>query len=202
MSYRYHCILEYHINSSINMGTSSPAQKFIAAHLFRSSFPLSHHGSCRMLPDNVIELQAGDETIMVVPIDISHLEGKEVRSNRSNLKLRLKKRLVNVELPLHSGLASTENDKIFEKIIRERCSIQRNGQWYSEFVGLLQRLGICNSYGDALTNCGGRERSANPIPSLGQILRCLEWPLSFPLRRYSGTTTHQQKCTTLLPGHL
>ena len=75
-----------------------------------------------------MELLAGDEIIIVIPIDNPRTEGREVLSHRSNLKSRLKKRLMNAELASFQGLTGTQKDKLFDSKIRERHSIERNGQ--------------------------------------------------------------------------
>ena len=97
-------------------------------------------GLRRLLPDDIMELQANDEVVIVVPIDKPRIEGGVVRGNRSNIKSRLKKRLINAELSRYAGLSNEQKDTLFDNTIRERHVVQRDGEWFTEFYGTITKF--------------------------------------------------------------
>ena len=79
----------------------------------------------RLLPDDVMELQARDKVISVLPMENPRTEGRNVRSCRSNLESCLKKILTNGKLASFQGLSGTQKDKVVDKQIRKRHSIKK-----------------------------------------------------------------------------
>ena len=90
-------------------------------------------GSRRLLPEDILNLNEGNEIALVVPVDRKE-ESIDVKLMRANVKKRIKTVIIASERSMFRGVYGRDKDLIFnESIVRPRHTVQREGRLFCEF---------------------------------------------------------------------
>ena len=117
-----------------NVTDVNVVQEYINA--YHHDVSSQNYGSRRLWPEDIVNLQSGDEVAIVIPLDEKD-ESKEVKDLRGNVKERLKTRIARAKRGEFVGLYGQEKEEKFQDIVAERHVVKRGGKLFCEFAGTI-----------------------------------------------------------------